>query len=203
MSTVSSLCGAHAGECVLCTTSEGTCCTLSGIEVSGPQLVCYNFESAGNRVFRQATAQTRQRRSEQSLAIKSRAMKSITTWKDCVLRLYPTLPPGYAHSLATALCDWSTQLNLCKGTHPAIKRWPMLFAATVTSHMATGGVYDRSGQCVVPNSAHLAALALEHKEYKKFGITCRSMSIAWRQLRAAVLDSSGMLISANAFTFSI
>ena len=197
------MCGAHAGECVLCTTSEGTCCTLSGIEVAGPQLVCYNFEAAGNRVFRKTTAQTRKRRSEQSLAIKSRAMKSITTWKECVSSLYPALPPAYTHSLATALCDWSNQLKLCKATHPAIKRWPMLFAATVTSHMATGGVYDCNGACLVPSSTQLAALELDHKVYKTFGITCRAMSIAWRRLRAAVLDQSGKIIAANAFMFNI
>ena len=203
MARRSTSCGAHAGECRLVSNSEGTFCTLSGIETAGPKLVCYNFESAGNRVYCSTSKRTKRRRSEHSLALKSRAMKSINKWKQCMQTLYPTLPDAYAHNLARSLCEWSTTLELCKSTHPAIRKWPMLFVATVTSHMASGGASDRDGTVIVPASAALEKRQLDHKLYKTFGITCRAMSIAWRKLRSVALDEDGMLIPANAFPFDI
>lgn len=196
-------CNAHAGECKLISNSEGTFCTLSGIELAGPALVCYNFESAGNRVYNKTSTTTKLRRSQHSISIKNRALKSVTKWKTCVSKLYPTLSASLVHSLSQALCAWSAKLELCKATHPAIKRWPMIFAATVLSRMASGGAVDRNGSTLVPANAELAALELDHKLYKTFGVTCRSMSIAWRKVRTAALDENGVLISANAFPFDI
>lgn len=196
-------CGAHAGECLLRSNSEGTFCTISGIEVAGPKCVCYNFDCAGNRIHTKTSTQKKLRRSQQSLNIKSRALLSITTWKNSVKTLYPELTTTLLQSLARALCEWSTKLELCKPTHPAIKRWPLLFAATVLSHMATGGATDKNGTPIVPPNNELAKLEIDHKLYKTFGITCRSMSIAWRKLRDAALDERGVLIPANCFPLRI
>ena len=172
---------------------------ISGIEVEGPVLMCYNFESAGNRIHTQTSQRLKLSRAKHSLQKKNKSTNLLTTWRFVLRRLYPTLLPAYAHKLAAALNAWSNKLNVCKQTHPAIKRWPLLFTATVTSHMATGGAKDSAGAEIIPNSPELAKCELKHHQYKTFGLMCRDMSNAWRQIRAAALTDSGVILPARAF----
>tara|TARA_Y100000592_G_scaffold72232_1_gene112371 strand:- start:367 stop:576 length:210 start_codon:yes stop_codon:yes gene_type:complete len=67
--------------------------------------------------------------------------------------------------------------------------------------MAAGGATDCNGKTIVPFVKELKLLELDHRKYKTFGITCRSMSVAWRRVRAATLDHSGALLPNNAFPF--
>ncbi|MBN19773.1 MAG: hypothetical protein CL678_00695 [Bdellovibrionaceae bacterium] len=192
----------HAGDCPLVTNSEGTFCMVSGYELEGPREVCYNFESAGNRVRRQTSKTQQSKRKQNSIDRKSRTIKLIGRWRDCVRKLYPNLKPELSLALARALCQWSDLLNLCKPTHPAMRRWPMLFSATVLSHMGGKDVVDARGGVIVPACFGVCQHAIPHNMYqKKFNITCRSMSKTWSTIRKAVLDDKGILLKGKEFSF--
>ena len=180
-------CGAHAGECPQESTSEGTFCTLSGIQLAGPAEVEYDYTRAGNRCRHATSATTKARRQTRSIERKMRVVTSPDAWKQALTKLCPKLPAAVQSSLSRALLEWSSNLDLCRRTHPAMRSWPLLFTATVTSHMAE----HTSGNTLVPAVPLLAEHCPAHSEYKGLGVTCRSMSVTWRAIRAKALGPEG------------
>ena len=182
-------CGAHAGECPQVTTSEGTFCTLSGIQLAGPAELEYDYTRAGNRCRYATSAATKSRRQAHSIERKMRAVTSPGAWRQALAKLCPNLPEPVLASLSRALLSWSSTLDLCRRTHPAMRAWPLLFTATVTSHMAE----HTAGNSLVPEVPFLAQHCPAHSEYKGFGVTCRSMSVTWRAIRAKALGPGGVV----------
>ena len=170
-------------------TSEGTFCSLSGVELEGPALVEYDYSRAGNRPRAASSAATKARRKAHSIRKKQRSITSPHVWSSALARLCPTLAVAARDSLSAALLAWSTTLDLCRKTHPAMRTWPLLFTATVTSHMAE----HTPGNVLVPSVPALAVHCPAHTEYKRFGITCRAMSVTWRSIRAKALGTGGAL----------
>lgn len=174
-------------------TSEGTFCTISGVELAGPAEIEYDFSRSGNRIRSVTSSKTKERRKAHSLRKKARSALSPETWLAALRRLCPTLPDATASSLSRALLAWSKSLNLCRKTHPAMRTWPLLFTATVTSHMAED---TPSSFSVVPSTPMLQNYCPKHCEYKRFGISCRSMSVTWRSIRAEVVGPTGTALRA-------
>ncbi len=182
-------CGHHAGECPQESTSEGTFCTISGVELAGPAEIEYDFSRSGNRIRSLTSAKTKERRKQRSLQKKARSVLSPQTWFNALCRLCPKLPQALAVSLSKALLNWSKSLDLCRHTHPAMRTWPLLFTATVTSHMAED---SPSEFALVPAVPTLRNYCPKHSEYKRFGISCRSMSVTWRSIRSKAVSSTGV-----------
>ena len=186
-------CGHHAGECPQESTSEGTFCTISGVELEGPAYIEYDYSRAGNRIQQITSEKVKAFRKENSLRKRARKKLSPQVWFNALRRLYPALPAAYVTSLSSELLLWSNKLDLCRKTHPAIRTWPLLFTATVTSHMAE---QTETGAGIVPNVAELTRHCPKHSEYKRFGITCRSMSVTWRAIRGKALSPEGRVVCA-------
>ena len=186
-------CGHHSGECPQESTSEGTFCTISGVELAGPAYIEYDYSRAGNRIQQVTSAKVKAFRKETSLKKRERKKLSPHVWYNALCRLCPKLPEEFARSLSSGLLAWSNKLDLCRKTHPAIRTWPLLFTATVTSHMAE---QNETGAGIVPNLAKLSKYCPKHSEYKRFGITCRSMSVTWRAIRGKALSAEGQLVCA-------
>ena len=182
-------CGHHAGECPRESTSEGTFCTISGVELEGPALIEYDYSRAGNRPRAATSVATKARRKAHSLRKKERSISSPQVWSAALSRLCPSLPGPARQSLSAALLAWSTTLDLCRKTHPAMRTWPLLFTATVTSHMAE----HTPGNVIVPAVPALARHCPDHSDYKRFGISCRAMSVTWRSIRSKALGPGGVL----------
>ena len=181
-------CGHHAGECPQESNSEGTFCTISGVELTGPVEIEYDFSRSGNRIRSITSSRTRHLRKTHSLKKKERSVVSPQVWMLALQRLCPNMSIETTKSLSRALLNWSTSLDLCRKTHPAMKNWPLLFTATVTSHMAED---DASSCLFVPHVPQLRQYCPKHAEYKRYGISCRSMSVTWRSIRSKVLGPDG------------
>lgn len=180
-------CGKHAGECPQVSNSEGTFCTLSGVQLAGPEEIEYDYTRAGNRCRYATSAATKRRRQTRSIQKKIRSVSSPDAWKMALVKLCPELSDSVTVPLSRALLNWSRVLNLCRKTHPALRSWPLLFTATVTSHMAE----HTDGNTLVPSVPFLSKHCPAHSDYKGLGVTCRSMSVTWRAIRAKALGPTG------------
>ena len=178
-------CGAHAGECPQVTTSEGTFCTLSGIQLAGPAELEYDYTRAGNRGRYATSAATKSRRQAHSIERKMRAVTSPGAWRQALAKLCLNCPSR----------RWC-----CPGAAAGCRRWTVPIyppgdarvaatTATVTSHMAE----HTAGNSLVPEVPFLAQHCPAHSEYKGFGVTCRSMSVTWRAIRAKALGPGGVV----------
>lgn len=183
-------CGAHAGPCPTATNSEGTWCTLSGVELAGPALVCHDMRQCCNAVVARVPLCDRPRRAAASLHRAERQCLSAPRWVAALRALYPHLTPGAAERWSASLRAWSSALSINRVTHPALRTWAMLFTATVTSKLAAGGARAADG-VLLPRVATFAAHAPPHASYPRHGIGCRSMSHTWRQILTAALSRDG------------
>lgn len=180
-------CGGHPGECVAVTTSEGTFCTMTGIEVAGPQVVCHDFRHCCNSTFGPRPKGTAQRRKQASLGAAKRRHMSVGKYRVALEQLYGA--DRRWHALAVSLKEWSEALGIERQTVAASRAWAIIFAATVTSKLAQGEP-ARNGQ-LLPQLPLFKQRPIDPTVYRSKGVVCRSMSTMWHRIKGAALDDSG------------
>lgn len=180
-------CGGHPGECRTVTTSEGTYCTATGIEVAGPQVVCHDFRHCCNGTFGPLPRGTAARRKKASLGAARRRHMSVGRYRAALEALYGA--DARWQALAAALKDWSEALDIERPTVAASRAWAIIFAATVTSKLGQGEP-ARDG-VLLPMLPFFKDRPMSASAYRSKGVVCRSMSTMWHRIKGAALDEGG------------
>ncbi len=180
-------CGGHPGECTTATTSEGTFCTRTGIEVAGPELVCYDFRHCCNTSSGPKTKGTAARRKHNSLGRARRRHMSVGRYRVALEELYGA--DNRWHALAASLKEWSEALNIERQTIAASRAWATIFAATVTSKLGQGE-RARDGM-LLPVVQYFKDRPIHSNVYRSKGVVCRSMSTMWHRIKGAALNEDG------------
>ena len=176
-------CGHHAGECPTATTSEGTFCTLYGVQVDGPSLVCSDFRWSCSRVVARAPAATAALRARQSLERSTKRALGPPQWKAAMARLYPDMAEPLRDGYADAFRRWSLRLAVTPTTHPSVRQWAILFSATVGDKLATG-----DNLCAAVGE--FGRLQVDPRTFNpKFGFSCKKMNATWRSIRNKAMDA--------------
>jgi len=178
-------CGHHAGECPTVTTSEGTFCTLFGVELAGPGYVCTDMRQCCNRVAARLPRATAAQRAKQSIETSLRRELAEHKWVAAMARLYPRICEQERIRWAQQIRDWSVRLGTTPHTHPSIRQWAALFTATVCDKLATQG----GGLC--PRVQAFAFHPVDSKRFKgEFGFNCHKLNKTWRLTRERAIDAS-------------
>ena len=164
------------------TTSEGTFCTITGVEVAGPQYQCVDFRQSCNRVVARAPAATAAARAQQSLERSTKLALGPPRWKTAMARLYPAMDAALRESYADAFRRWSLRLCVTPTTHPSVRQWAILFTATVGDKLATGNTL-----CAAV--AEFKRLQVDPKTYKQHKFSCKKMNATWRLIRGKAMDA--------------
>ena len=185
-------CGQHAGECPIASTSEGTWCTISGFELEGPVYTTFDFRQCCNAIAAPVPARDRSRRLAHSLQRAQSTGLNASRWKQALRHLYPAMSDASSLAWSRAIAAWSTQLSVHKMTHPALRRWALLFTATVASKFVDG-VCSAGNKMLLPKVAFFKQHAVPHSAYPSYGVACRAMSATWRKTLNAALAPDGTI----------
>jgi hypothetical protein len=84
--------------------------------------------------------------------------------------------------VAQAISAFSSDLNLPVTSQTAAASFPVVFTATVCSKMAVGEVFGE--RVIVPRVPWIGAHGFSDVHFNRFGVSCRAMSLMWRQIKA-------------------
>lgn len=178
-------CGHHVGECPTVTTSEGTFCTLYGVQVAGPALECSDFRQCCNALRARRPAATAAARAKQSLERCSRLALAHHKWHSAMTLLYPGVDEATRNAYADAFRDWSARLGTTPKTHPGLRQWAALFSATVGDKLA---MTPPGAGLLCSRTEIFANNPVDPRIFQdKLNFSCKKLNSTWRKIREAAI----------------
>lgn len=155
-------------------TAEGTFCTVTGVELHGPQVVCHDFRTLCNSLPSRVSPADQARRRARSIATKQRAEGGLRRYVDAVSLLYGRSQPR-AKAVAAMRSDRVRAIAKSLPVSPSL--WSVMAltraaaARTMLSPGAPAGVVAAAARAVWEISKAVGIARATHAGIRGFALT--------------------------------